>query len=198
MDSREAALRLRTINQLIVQEIALNNAGDDIELRTNGQAVLAGWYQSSTAWDLLALRHGAPVLAVKYEWIGNDAEGYLDNQADRVFGIAEDARQAQLHGTLPSDLRRALVCLLEMTPDVQRQIGPDRIDGNPETAFQETSYLDRVVLMCDRMRLSGLFNLVWSVGVAPGQPELKELSSTTNWDSFAKGLGSSGRSNLVA
>ena len=89
---------------------------------------------------------------------------------------------------LPSGLRRALVCLLEMTPEVRQQIDPDRPYGNQDTAFLGTSHLDRVVLMCDRLRHSGLFNLVWLAGVAADPPEFSVISSTINWDSFAAGL----------
>lgn len=50
---------LRGVNQLIVDEITATGAAD-LELRLNRGAVLAGWYRSSKAWDLLVLQRGKP------------------------------------------------------------------------------------------------------------------------------------------
>jgi hypothetical protein len=37
--------------------------------------------------------------------------------------------------------------------------------GRPDPIFQGASYLDRVAIMCERMRYSGLYHLVWALGI---------------------------------
>jgi hypothetical protein len=157
-------LHLRGVNQLIVDEIEAAGA-TDLELRFDRQAVLAGWYRSSKAWDLLVLQRGTPVLAVEYKSMTGSVGNNLNNRADEVFGIAEDARQAEQRGILPANLRRAYIYLLEVTPAVLRPVGTGRPFGNPDVVFHGASYLDRVAIMCERMRESGLYHLVWVVGV---------------------------------
>ncbi|WNI16051.1 PaeR7I family type II restriction endonuclease [Actinacidiphila sp. ITFR-21] len=71
----------------------------------------------SPSWDLVALRHGEPVLAVEYESVQGSEGGNRDNRADEVFGVAQDVRQAEAHGLLPRTVRRAYVFVVGITPE---------------------------------------------------------------------------------
>ena len=116
--------------------------------------------------------------------VGNN----LNNRADEVFGIAEDARQAELHGILPPNLRRAYIYVLEVTAKVQRPVGIGRPVGNPDIVFHGASYIDRVAIMCERMRESGLYHLVWVLGVIREPFGFAEPSEAVGWDRFAADL----------
>jgi hypothetical protein len=91
------AKHLEGLNQLVVEEISRTGA-QGLELRTNRMATLAGFYRASKAWDLLVLQGGSPVLAVEYKSMSGSEGKNLNNRADEVFGIAEDARQAESTG----------------------------------------------------------------------------------------------------
>jgi hypothetical protein len=179
---------LRGVNQLIVDEIHAVGA-HGLELKQNKQAVLAGWYRSSKAWDLLVLQHGTPILAVEYKSMSGSVGNNLNNRADEVFGIAEDARQAEAHGILPPNLRRAYIYLLEVTPKTSKSVDIGRPHGNPDIIFRGASYVDRVAIMCERMRDSGLYHLVWFIGIIRN-PDISffEPSPEVGWDRFRSDL----------
>jgi hypothetical protein len=179
-------LHLRGINQLIVDETTATGA-TGLELRLDRQAVLAGWYRSSKAWDLLVLQHGSPILAVEYKSMAGSIGNNLNNRADEVIGIAEDARQAELHGILPPNLRRAYIYLLEV-PSIMKPVDVGSPFGNPDIIFHGKTYLDRVAIMCERMRATGLYHLVWVVGVFREPLRFFEPSEAVGWDRFAAGL----------
>jgi hypothetical protein len=181
-------LHLRGINQLIIDEIAATGA-TGLEMRVDRQAVLAGWYRPAKAWDLVVLQHGTPVLAVEYKSMAGSVGNNLNNRADEVFGIAEDARQAELRGILPPNLRRAYIYLLELTPSVIKPVGTGRPFGRPDMIFSGASYFDRVAIMCDRMREAGLYHLVWVLGVMRNPLRFAEPSAAeVGWDRFVSDL----------
>jgi hypothetical protein len=178
---------LRGVNQLIVDEIAATGA-TGLDLRVDRRASLAGWYRSSKAWDLLVLQHGTPILAVEYKSMSGSVGNNLNNRADEVFGIAEDARQAELHGILPPNLRRAYIYLLEVTPATQVPVRTLKPRGKPDPVFEGASYLDRIAIMCERVRDSGLYHLTWAVGITRSPVGFTEPSPAVGWDRFAAGL----------
>jgi hypothetical protein len=116
--------------------------------------------------------------------VGNN----LRNRADEVPGIAEDARQAGLHGVLPPNLRRACIRLLEATPATQVPVRTGRPFGMPGPLFQGAPYLGRVAIMRERVRDSGLFHLVWAPGIIRSPAGFTEPSPAAGRDRFAAGL----------
>ncbi|MGO8959318.1 MAG: PaeR7I family type II restriction endonuclease [Streptosporangiaceae bacterium] len=182
-----AGAHMRGINSLIVDEIRATGA-TGLELRQARNAVLAGWYRASKAWDLLVLQHGKPILAVEYKSMAGSVGNNLNNRADEVFGIAEDARQAEAHGVLPLNLRRAYIYMLEITPRAQRPVGVGNAIGNPDPIFIGASYLDRVAIMCERMRDAGLYHLTWVLGVTRSPLGFMEPAPAVGWDRFAYDL----------
>lgn len=178
---------LRGVNQLIVDEIG-NIGATDLEFRFDRGATLAGWYRSSKSWDLLVVQHGTPILAVEYKSMSGSEGRNLNNRADEVFGIAEDARQAEAHGILPPNLRRAYIYLMEITDAVQYPVKTGSMFGKPDPVFDRASYLDRVAIMCERLRDSGLYHLVWVVGVIRDPVGFMEPSASVGWDRFAADL----------
>jgi hypothetical protein len=178
---------LRGVNQLVEDEIKSVGA-TDLELKYDRGATLAGWYRNSKSWDLLVLQHGKPILAVEYKSMSGSEGRNLNNRADEVFGIAEDARQAEAHGILPRNLRRAYIFLMEITPTARVNRNAGRPFGRPDPIFHQASYLDRMAVMCERMRDSGLYHLVWAVGVIREPIGFMEPSASVGWDRFAADL----------
>lgn len=115
-------------------------------------------------------------------------EQFLNNRADEVFGIAEDARQAEERGILPPNLRRAYIYLMEVTPEVRRPVRRERQYGNPDPIFDQSSYLQRMAIMLERMRDSGLYHLVWAIAVIREPLGFMEPSASVGWDRFAADL----------
>lgn len=149
----------------------------DLESRSGHRALLAAWLQESTMWDLIVFRQDSPVLAVTYiSSRANSDRGDVDRQTDRALGVARDTQLAQLHGILPSDLRRAHVHVHELA------VAPDKASS------EGTSGLSEAVTTSQRMRDSDLYDLVWVIGVTRDPLGFCEPADAVAWDRFAADL----------
>jgi hypothetical protein len=174
---------------LLVQEELTATGAEGLELRLGRKAALPGYYRPTKAWDLLVLQHGEPVLAVEYKSMNGSEGRNLNNRADEVFGVAEDIRQAELHGLLPRTMRRAYVFVMAMTPTSTREVKVAKVAaGTTDPAFDGADYLERSALMCERMMDTGLYHFAWAVGVRERPFEWVEPRPAVTWDRFARGL----------
>jgi len=178
---------LDEINQLIVDEIEATGASG-LQLLTNRQATVAGYFRSSKSWDLLVLQGGNPVLTVEYKSMSGSEGKNLNNRADEVFGMAADARAAELHGLLPRNMRRAYVFVLGANEASLRPVGARAAAGTPDPIFTGASYMDRMAIMCERLREEGLFHMAWAVGVHEEPFSWFEPRPTVNWERFSADL----------
>ena len=180
---------LEPLSALVVEQVqALGVEG--LELRHNRGATLAGYYRPSKSWDLLVVREGQPLLAVEYKSMSGSEGKNLNNRADEVFGIAEDARAAEAHGILPSGLLRAYIFVMGANDDSTRPVGVGNVVGTPDPVFDGASYLERMAIMCERMRDAGLYDLVWAVGVVEEPFSWFEPRASVGWDTFTRELES--------
>jgi hypothetical protein len=188
--------RFDGVSQLIVSELETADVSD-VQPVTGEDASLAGWLQESSTWDLVILQRETPVLSVSYSSVTRDAvEGGFDEQVNRMLGIAKDAQLAQMHDILPMSLRRAHLHLQELAPE---EAGRQRSD-DPQPSEQPVHANESIVLgadrfrqgakRCERMRDSGLYHLVWVVGVTRDPFGFTEPSPALRWDRFASDLRS--------
>lgn len=178
---------LAGINRLLLDE--LDRLGlDNLTYYTDRAATLAGYFRASKSWDLLVLADDVPVLAVEYKSMTGSEGKNLNNRADEVIGVAEDLRRAQAASLVPSTLQRAYVFLMEMTPAVQKPVGVTVKAGTPDPAFENATYLDRMAIMCDRLRASGLYDMTWAVGVRRDPTDFVEPLETVGWTTFSAAL----------
>lgn len=149
----------------------------------------AGYYRASKSWDLLVLRNERPILAVEYKSMSGSEGKNLNNRADEVFGMAQDARAAEKHGLLPAGLRRAYVFVMGANADSLRPVGVANVVGTPDPVFQGASYMQRMAIMCRRMRDDGLFDLAWAVAVHEDPFSWFEPDPEVGWDRFRADMG---------
>lgn len=149
------ALHLAGFEELLVEEI--HRAGIyEVAVSRNRGATLAGYYRPSKSWDLLVTHHDNPLLAVEFKSMEGSEGKNLNNRADEMFGVAEDAKQAGEHGILPATLRRAFVFIMESNPASNLPRRGVLAHGTPDASFAGLSYLQRMALMLERMRSTGL------------------------------------------
>lgn len=178
---------LEPLSELVVQQIQALGL-ENLELRRNRAATLAGYYRSSKSWDLLVLQDDQPILAVEYKSMSGSEGKNLNNRADEVFGMAQDARAAEEHGALPAGMRRAYIFVMGANADSLRPIGVPRLVGSPDPVFEGASYMDRMAIMCRRMRDDGLFDLAWAVGVQEDPFSWFEPDIEVGWERFVRDL----------
>lgn len=178
---------LEGFNELLLEEIASFGV-TGLTWRTNRSATVAGYYRSSKSWDLLVLQDGRPRLVVEYKSMVGSTGNNLNNRADEVFGIAEDARAAEEHGLLPVGIKRAYVYLMGVN---QKSIAPVRIGqivGKADQEFDGASYLRRCAIMCRRIRERGLYSMTLVLGVHLDPLYWGEPDDAVGWDRFVQDL----------
>lgn len=176
------------ISRLVVQEIESLGA-PDLTLRVGRHAVLPGFYRPTKAWDLVVLQGDQPVLAVEYKSMQGSVGNNLNNRADEVFGVPEDMRQAERYGMVPRTMRRAYVFVINLDEE-SRHVPriPNVAAGAMDREFLGASYLERAAIMCERMLQTGLYHLVWMVGVQEKPFAWVEPRAAVGWAAFSKGL----------
>ena len=178
---------LAGINLLLLDE--LNGLGlTNLTTAYNRQATVPGYYRASKSWDLLVSHKDKPVLAIEYKSMKGSEGKNLNNRADEVIGAAQDLRRAQEHGLLPQTMMRGYVYLMEVTPEVQKPVAVRTKAGTPDPEFEGASYLDRVGIMCERLRDDGLYDMSWALGVTSDPVGFVEPRKSVNWDRFKTDL----------
>lgn len=178
---------LAGINTLLLDE--LEGLGlPDIDFWFNRGATVPGYYRASKSWDLLVTVERRPVLAMEYKSMTGSEGKNLNNRADEVIGAAQDLRRAQEHGLLPHGMKRGYIFLMEVTPEVNRPVGVTTQVGAPDRAFNGATYLDRMAIMCERLRDDGLYDLSWALGVVRDPIGFLEPLESVNWDRFKADL----------
>jgi hypothetical protein len=178
---------LASIDALITAEI-VKAAGPGLEFRTNERAKLPGYYRATKSWDLVVLRDGVPLLSMEYKSMSGSEGKNLNNRADEILGMAEDTRQAEIHGQLPKGMKRAYVFVMGITPESTAPVGAKAGTWSVDPVFQNASYLDRAAIMCERMCETGLFDLAWAIGVRAEPFEYREPRPAVGWHRFAADL----------
>ncbi|GLY95686.1 hypothetical protein Acsp02_29410 [Actinoplanes sp. NBRC 103695] len=180
-------LHLNAINQLVVDEIRATGAVD-LDMRTNRRATLPGYYRASKSWDLVVLQAGNPILAVEYKSMSGSEGKNLNNRADEILGMAEDARQAELNRLLPPRMRRAYVFVMGDNTDSTKAVQSGVRLGRVDPVFYMATYLERMAIMCKRMRDTGLFHMAWAVAVKESPFSWSEPDPEVGWLRFAADL----------
>lgn len=174
-------------NTLVVDELRrLGVPG--LSFRLNTQATLPGYYRASKSWDLLVLRRGEPILAVEYKSMKGSEGKNLNNRMDEVLGVGEDLRAAQAHGLVSRDLRRAYIFVMEATPAVLTPVRTRGVFGAPDPVFDGASYLDRMGIICERIRDGGLYDMTWAIAATSNPADFCEPNPRVGWERFATDL----------
>ncbi len=85
-------------------------------------------------------------------------------------------------------MKRGYVFLMEVTPEVTRTVGVQSKVGSPDPIFNGATYLDRMAIMCERLRDDGLYDMSWALGVMRDPVGYLEPRITVNWDRFKSDL----------
>lgn len=174
---------LAGVNTLILDE--LHDLGlEGLRYETDRRATVPGYYRASKSWDLIVTMHGAPMLAIEYKSMTGSEGKNLNNRADEVIGAAQDLKRAQEHGLLPNQMRRGYVFLMEDTPAVRTPVAVKSHVGTPDPVFQGASYMDRMAVMCERLRDDGLYDMAWAIGVVRNPIGFVEPLATVGWERF--------------
>ncbi|MFT4295050.1 MAG: hypothetical protein QM582_06515 [Micropruina sp.] len=69
-----------------------------------------------------------------------------------------------------------------------RRVGTRGIFGAPDPVFDGTSYLDRMGIICERIRDFGLYDLTWAIAATSDPIDFYEPNPHVGWERFATDL----------
>lgn len=149
---------------------------------------LPGWFRPTKNWDLLALDNGELVSAIELKSINSSFGNNANNRAEESIGSAFDAHTAfdeNLLGSSSIPPVMGYVMIVHDCPDsriVGRGVRSAHFPIDPD--FEGASYLDRFLLLCDRLRRKSLYQAVWLVFANPEDGVAYEPSTLLSYDKF--------------
>lgn len=137
---------------------------------------------------MLALDNGELVSAIELKSINSSFGNNANNRAEESIGSAFDAHTAfdeNLLGSSSISPVMGYVMIVHDCPDsriVGRGVRSAHFPIDPD--FEGASYLDRFLLLCDRLRRKSLYQAVWLVFANPEDGVAYEPSSALTYDKF--------------
>lgn len=149
----------------IIRDDLINAGFHPDEVYDQGRmCTLPGWFRPTKNWDLLALDNGELVSAIELKSINSSFGNNANNRAEESIGSAFDAHTAFDENLLGSS----------SIPPVMGYV----------MIFEGASYLDRFLLLCDRLRRKSLYQAVWLVFANPEDGVAYEPSTLLSYDKF--------------
>ncbi len=156
----------------IIRDDLINAGFHPDEVYDQGRmCTLPGWFRPTKNWDLLALDAGELVSAIELKSINSSFGNNANNRAEESIGSAFDAHTAfdeNLLGSSSIPPVMGYVMIVHNCPDsgiVGRGVRSAHFPIDPD--FEGASYLDRFLLLCDRLRRKSLYQAVWLVFANP-------------------------------
>lgn len=117
--------------------------------------VLPGYYRAQKKWDIAIVRNNRLVAAIEMKSQSGSFGNNLNNRSEEVLGLARDfwtAYREKAFGLSPQPWLGYLF-LLEESPKSTRPVGLAPSTFPPFPIFNNTSYLDRYGILCERLML---------------------------------------------
>lgn len=77
---------------------------------------------------------------------------------------------------------------MEITPEAQKPVGARTRIGVPDPAFRGAGCVDRMAIMCERLREDGLYDMAWALGVTRNPTGFLEPRVTVGRNRFTMDL----------
>ncbi|WP_431905491.1 PaeR7I family type II restriction endonuclease [Micromonospora carbonacea] len=129
-------------------------------VRCRSGVELPGYFRPTKKWDLVVLLEGELVAAIELKsHVGPSFGNNFNNRVEEAIGSAADLRRAYDNGLLGRTKPwLGYVLLLEEAPGSVGKGRPRSGTFPIDPAFADTSYLDRYVILCRRLRSAGLYD----------------------------------------
>ncbi len=148
---------------------------------------IPGWFRATKQWDILAFVDDQLVTSIELKSISGSYGNNLNNRTEEALGEAIDAKYAMERGLLNRVTPPILAYALVVKKDDQSKSkcsNPKSHHFEPDPIFNNTSYLERFRIMCERLRRENIFGAVWFVVVDPENQTVEEPVKELSYDAF--------------
>ncbi|MCL2148431.1 MAG: PaeR7I family type II restriction endonuclease [Methanomassiliicoccaceae archaeon] len=153
----------------------------------NSGTELPGWFRATKKWDILLFIRENLAAAVELKTIYGSYGNNLNNRAEEAVGVAVDAKMAiekeLMNRAIPPLLGYVLIVKKE-EGSVARCMDPREPHFKTDAVFHGTSYIGRLMAMCQRLSREGLYGAVWFVVADPLSGSVEEPDPQLSYDRF--------------
>ena len=159
---------------------------------------LPGWFRPAKDWDMLAFDGEDLLAAVELKSINSSFGNNFNNRSEEALGSALDLDYAIRNGlvryqTAPPVL--AYVLVVRSCEESSFKCSNRKAVYPVDEVFDNTSYLERLAIMCRRMMAERVYQAVWIVYVDPELGFVEEPDEHLSYERFIETLASQLRIN---
>ena len=175
--------------------IAAGYSPDDVWYKDKCKT-LPGWFRRSKGWDLVATDGNDLLAAVELKSINSSFSNNCNNRAEESLGSAVDIAHAIKNELIPFQVTPpalGYVIVVKLCDKSTSPVNKSKTMYPVDEVFDETSYLQRFVVLCRRLLSERLYQAVWIVGVDPIHGIVDEPDPNLTYDKFVEVLASQKR-----
>lgn len=178
---------LDPLAELIKRDLVAAGFREDDVISTGNAMRLPGWFRKSKDWDLLAFDNGRLVSAVELKSINSSFGNNANNRTEESLGSALDALTAideglMGRGAIPPVL--GYVMVMKDCPPAHRGNSNPKTVFPTDPVFDDTTYIDRFRILCERLRAKSVYQAVWFVTADPERGVVMEPSPDLTYEKF--------------
>ena len=153
---------------------------------------LPGWYRPSKDWDLLAFDKESLLAILELKSINSSFGNNANNRSEESLGSAIDAAYAIKNELIPFSCAPPLlgyVLIVRICDDSTREGAKSQKSVYPiDSVFCNTSYFQRLTILCRRLLAERIYQSVWVVGVDPVNNEIIEPDPDLTYEKFVAAI----------
>lgn len=178
---------LDPLAELIKGDLVASGFHEDEVISTGNAMRLPGWFRKSKDWDLLALDDGRLVSAIELKSINSSFGNNANNRTEESLGSALDALTAADEGLMGDGAIPPVLGYVMVMRDCPAAHGGNsrvRTVFPTDPVFDDTTYIDRFRILCERLRSKSIYQAVWFVTADPEHGVVSEPSPDLTYEKF--------------
>lgn len=159
---------------------------EDIYTGSSGVEI-PGWFRATKKWDTLVFCGNSLVAAIELKSMYSSYGNNLNNRVEEALGESTDAMFAIKNQLIDQNIPPILGYVMVVKKDAKSSSTcnrPREDHFKVDSIFYDTSYIDRLEIMCKRLLREGLFGAVWFVVIDPVQGTIEEPNADLSYDKF--------------
>jgi len=138
----------------LIEDVAVNAGAPRDSVKHDYHATLPGYYRHEKEWDTAVVHDGELLAVVEYKSQASSFGNNLNNRAEEAIGNNVDLVEAYEEGVFAPSPQPWMGYLMLMTDNEKSRNVPNVRESNfdVDDEFKTASYVDRMELLCLRMK----------------------------------------------
>ena len=139
----------------LIQDVCIRAGFKDSEIFFDRDVPIPGYYRPQKNWDVVVLRDGKLIAAIELKSQSGSFGNNFNNRSEEVIGVSRDfwlAYREQVFGVIEAPWL-GYFFFLEDSPASDKSVALAKSPLEPLPVFQDTSYLRRYEILCERLML---------------------------------------------